>query len=160
MANLNSAYPATKLRVYKRCNMLKISSGRVFAMLAFLFSGASAHAKETPWFLLHRENGCLPLAGLVQVYPYLRGHRSPRAIFKAVRARNPDARLRPFLEAVAEEQRQDGATPGAEERRLYANFTKSNAYLVSSEKAALEFALFSRELCQRLGGLPGQTESP
>ena len=74
----------------------------------------------------------------------------------ALRKHYPDVVLQPFVDVLAQERKAD-PTIRAEEKNFFRAFTKTNAYVISSEAQHIDWSLVTKALCDRL--MSGLTSS-
>jgi len=99
-----------------------------------------AGAYDEPWYLWGADSGCQPIAILYSSQPFLRGLRTPAALFKAIRNRWPDTTLRPYVDVVSKSGANDP---------LDHLFDRSNAFVIDGKPGGFEgrLTLFTGKVC-------------
>lgn len=126
--------------------------------LPALFIAPACRAEAPDWFVLNKEVGCERLVEVHDYLPYTRGQWTPAGMFEALNRQYRDARMTPFIDAVAEDRKESGEAETADAREYFSRFTKTNAILVTSKAGGVELMLFERSLCRTLGILPMEPE--
>ena len=122
------------------------------ALLATVFLAQSALGTEPDWYVLSREEGCLPLDQAYEMLPFLKGGRDPADLFRLFRAAFPDATMVPFVDYIAAQHQRDHSVPDEAERAAYKHINSTNAFVLSSKKGDAEVFLFAAEVCNQLPG--------
>jgi hypothetical protein len=99
-----------------------------------------AGAYDESWYLWGTDSGCQRIAILYSSHPFLRGLKTPAALFKAIRNRWPDTTLRPYVDVVYK----SGANDPFDHL-----FNRSNAFVIDGKPGGFEgrLTLFTGELC-------------
>jgi hypothetical protein len=122
------------------------------AFVAALFLAQHALGTEPEWYVMSREEGCLPLDQVYELFPYLKGGRSPPELFSLFRAVFPDATIVPFVDYVAARHSYDHTAPDEAELAAYKGVNSTNAFVLSSRHGDAEIFLFAAAVCDQLPG--------
>lgn len=124
----------------------------VLAILAALLLAQNLPATEPGWYVLSREEGCLPLDQAYELFPFLKGGRNPSELFPRFHAAFPDATMVPFLDYVAAGQVRGEITPDEAALAAHKVVTRSNAFVLSSAREGAKIYLLDAAVCDELRG--------
>jgi hypothetical protein len=122
---------------------------KIFALIGLFFSitAFSPSIDKEHWYLLDRENGCVPfdegtptaesdqVKTPTQILNYLRSHKLE------------NAEMKPFPEYIAEEMKASGRKQSPEE---YRHFTNANSFIITSRNPGAEIVVVSQKLCEAM----------
>lgn len=112
---------------------------------------AGTPATEVPqWYAYNVHAGiCKRLSGFDGSLAFFEGARTPAEFLQRLADRTPDAKQVSFLEGAREDAA--GKPMPAGQTQWLANFSPTNAYLISSQALGVELPLVTGEVCGRLG---------
>jgi hypothetical protein len=122
---------------------------KIFALIGLFFSltAFSANVDKEHWYLLDRENGCVPFdegtptAESDQV-------KTPTQILNYFRLNKlENAEMKPFPVHIAAEMKASGKKQSPEE---YRQFTDANSFIITSRNPEAEIVVVSQKLCETM----------
>lgn len=135
---------------------------RALCIALTLLMGSAVEADEIRWLPIRIPGRCVPLADLYYAYPALTGKKTPSEIVAFLERTSTNVKTQPALtlyesEPYVSEAAEMGAEASERRKKVRKLFTKSNAILVTWNRAgnADGVMLYTEDLCKSLfGSLP------